>query len=79
MSVKRKTKTEPKLEPWDKIKYMVWVDEAFDGDGDSLCGGYWNQYDSIEDALLYNSHEAEIFEFTPKFLGVYKLEPKKQN
>lgn len=54
----------------DKV-YLVWVEEN--------DVGYWNQYESLEDAV--GSHQAdaenegydgvEIYEATPKLLGIY--------
>lgn len=58
-----------------KIQYCVWIPEIKDENGEITDGGYFNDYDRLEDAVDSNGgKDVEIFWYKPKRLGVYSLQ-----
>ncbi len=55
--------------------YLVWVPEVLDDDAGTVEGGYYNQFDTLEDAVEEANGE-EVFEAAPKSLGYAKVETK---
>lgn len=58
------------------IIYLVWVQEA--------DGGFWNQYESVEDAVSDQGEGTEVYSCVPQFLGCYErkvllIKSKKKN
>lgn len=48
--------------------YLVWQEPDIEGEN-----GYWNQYDSISDAVRENGDGSEVYVSTPKRLGKYRM------
>lgn len=65
MKKKKPIKKKPQaVKPQEKIFYGVWIE------GES----YWNQYESIADAVSDIGDGAFVYEMTPRPLGKYKRE-----
>lgn len=56
-----------KQDPKQMKQFMTWFDEQ---DPDNR--GYWEMYDSLEDAVSSKGDGCEVFVMEPKFLGKFK-------
>lgn len=54
----------------EKKQFLVWSEEGADEPGD----GWWQMYDSLEDAVSENGDGTEVWTMLPTKLGTYKRE-----
>ena len=56
-------------------EYAIWTEAEYDEDGNSVAPGYWEHFETIEDAL--NEGKVEIFETLYRSLGEYEFVARK--